>query len=124
MQLLSASRTELILPFTGLSVRAFRRLVAAVRRHGGPEIADGPGRQWRLNLADRVLLVAVYYRTNLTVRRLAPLFGVSPAGAHRVIDRLSPYLALAPARRPRRAEALIVDGTLVPTRDRQIAAVS
>jgi hypothetical protein len=31
------------------------------------EIADGrPGRQWALPLADRVLLVATYWRTNLT----------------------------------------------------------
>ncbi|MFD9502815.1 transposase family protein [Streptomyces sp. NPDC060035] len=27
----------------------------------------------------RVLLVAEYYRTNLTMRQLAPLLGVSPA---------------------------------------------
>lgn len=60
MQLLSVSRPELIPVFTGLSVRQFRKLVIAARRHGGPQIADGrPGRQWRLDLADRVLLVAV-----------------------------------------------------------------
>jgi Helix-turn-helix of DDE superfamily endonuclease len=50
-------------------------------------------------LADRVLLVATYYRTNLTMRQLAPLFGVKTAAVHRIIDRLGPFLALAPARR-------------------------
>lgn len=35
-------------------------------------------------LADRVL-VAVYYRTNLTMRQLAPLFGCSSATVCRVI---------------------------------------
>ena len=123
MQLLTASRPELIPVFTGLSVRQFRKLVTAARRHGGPQIADGrPGRQWRLDLADRVLLVAAYYRTNLTMRQLAPLFGISLASAHRVINRLGPHLALAPARRPGAGEVLIVDGTLVPTQDRQVAA--
>jgi hypothetical protein len=40
------------------------------------------GRPWCLALADRLLLLAVYYRTNLT--KLAPLFGVSPATVCRV----------------------------------------
>ncbi|KOU87458.1 transposase, partial [Streptomyces sp. XY593] len=55
----------------------FVKLVKVVRERGG----DGPGggRPWCLPLADRVLLVAVYYRTNLTMRQLAPLFGISPA---------------------------------------------
>jgi hypothetical protein len=60
VQLLTTSRRELIPVFTGLAVRQFTTLVTAVRRHGGPQITDGrPGRPWRLDLADRVLLVAV-----------------------------------------------------------------
>lgn len=110
-------------PFTGLSPRQFRRLVAAVAGRGGRMVADGiPGRQWSLDLADRVLLVATYYRTNLTMRQLAPLFGIKTAAVHRIIDRLGPYLALAPVRRPGVDAVLIVDGTLVPTRDRTVAA--
>jgi hypothetical protein len=67
-QVLSASRPELIEVFTGLSPRAFRRLVAQVERRGGKLVADGiKGRQWSLPLADRVLLVATYYRTLWTV---------------------------------------------------------
>lgn len=33
------------------------------------------------------------YRANLTMRQLAPLFGVSPATVCRVIQRLGPLLA-------------------------------
>jgi hypothetical protein len=75
VQLLSASRPELIPVFTGLSERQFGALVKIVARRGGDAVADGrPGRQWCLPLTERVLLVAVYYRTNLTMRQIAPLF--------------------------------------------------
>jgi hypothetical protein len=123
---LSVSRPELIPVFTGLSARQFGKLVAVVRRRGGPVIADGrPGRQWCLPLADRVLLVAVYYRTNLTMRQVAPLFGITDSAAWRIIDRLAPHLALAPVRKRHSPDTvLIVDGTLVPTRDRSISARS
>lgn len=124
--MLSASRPELIEPFTGLAPRTFRRLVTQIERRGGRQVADRVnGRQWSLPLADRVLLVATYYRTNLTMRQLAPLFGIKTAAVHRIVDRLGPFLALAPARRRYGPDTvLIVDGTLVPTRDRSIAASS
>ncbi|EWC63247.1 Mobile element protein [Actinokineospora spheciospongiae] len=79
VQVISASSPEWIFPFTGLRPAWFRKLVRVVAVHGGEEIADGrPGRQWALGLADRVLLVATYWRTNLRMRRIGPLFGVSP----------------------------------------------
>lgn len=71
-----------------------------------------------------MLLVATYWRTNLTLRQVAPLFGISKSAADRVLDHLAPLLAISPARRPRQDTVLIVDGTLVPTRDRTIAASS
>lgn len=73
-----------------------------------------------------MLLVAVYYRANLTMRQLAPLFGVSPATVCRVIQRLRPLLALEPAARPADAadRLWIVDGTLIPVRDRTVGASS
>jgi hypothetical protein len=105
-------------------MKQFVRLLKVVRERGG----DGPriGRPWCLPLADWVLVVAVYYRTNLTMRQLAPLFGVSPARVCRVIQRLRPLLALEPASRPVDAadRLWIVDGTLVPVRDRQVGASS
>jgi hypothetical protein len=71
-----------------------------------------------------VLLVAAYWRTNLTVRQLAPLFGISKSAAGRIIDDLGPKLALRPRQRFAPGTVLIVDGTPVPTRDRQVAAPS
>jgi hypothetical protein len=125
VQVISAARPEWIHPFTGLKPVQFRRLVRVVAQRGGDEIADGrPGRQWALTLPDRVLLVAVYWRTNLTMRQLGPLFGVSHSAAHRVIDTLGPLLALAPVRRRRVEQVAIVDGTLIPTRDHRLAARS
>ncbi|OLZ55122.1 hypothetical protein BS329_03575 [Amycolatopsis coloradensis] len=53
--------------FTGLSVKQFRKLVRIVAGRGGEQ--TGAGRRRGLSLADRVLLTAVYYRTNLTGRK-------------------------------------------------------
>lgn len=125
MAVITASGPEWIAPFTGLTPVQFRRLVRLVARRGGAQVADGRRcRPWALPLADRVLLVAAYWRTNLTMRQIAPLFGVSSSTAHRVIDTLGPHLGLArtPDRGPR--AVAIVDGTLVPTRDRSLAASS
>jgi hypothetical protein len=118
---ISASDPSWIEPFAGLSESQFRKLVALVRRRGGDVQR---GRPWRLCLEDRVLLVATYSRNNLTLRQVAPLFGISKSAADRVLDHLAPLLAISPARRPRQDTVLIVDGTLVPTRDRTIAASS
>jgi hypothetical protein len=69
-----------------------------------------------------VLLVATYWRTNLTLRQVAPLFGISKSATDRVLDRLAPLPAIAPARRPRKDTVCIVDDALVPARDRSVAA--
>ena len=79
------------------------------------------GRPWSLSLEDRVLLVAAYWRANLTLRQLAPLFGVSKSAADRIIDHLGPSLVLQQRQRFRKDTVLIVDGTPVPTRDHQVA---
>lgn len=110
--------------FTGLRLAAFQRLLKVVRERGGNGTMQG--RPWCLPLGERVLLVAVYYRTNLTMRQLAPLFGVSSATVCRVIQKLGPLLTLEPVARPAIAadRLWIVDGTLIPVRDRTVAASS
>jgi DDE superfamily endonuclease/DDE family transposase len=118
---ITASEPTWIAPFTGLSPRTFARLVAEVRREGAGE--PGRGRPWKLPLEDRVLLVAAYWRTDLTMRQLAPLFGVSKSAADRIIGHLGPELALR-QRRFGKDTVLIVDGTLVPTRDHTVAEQS
>jgi hypothetical protein len=99
--------------FTGLDPRAFARLVA-VLRHGGADSARR-GRPWCLPLEDRALLVGAYWRTDLTMRQLAPLFGVSKSAAHRIVDGLGPMLALQPCKRCRKDTLVIVNGALVRT---------
>lgn len=119
---ITASEPSWIAPFTGLSPRCFGKLVTALRREGADPVRKG--RPWGLVLEDRVLLVAAYWRTNLTLRQLAPLFGISKSAADRIIDDLGPHLALQPRKRFRKDTVLIVDGTLVPTRDHSVAEQS
>ncbi|MER6094089.1 transposase [Streptomyces bluensis] len=119
---ITALEPSWITPFTGLSPRCFRKLVTALRREGADAVRRG--RPWSLPLEDRILLAVAYWRTNLTLRQLAPLFGVSKSTADRVINHLGPLLALRPRKRFRKDDVLIVDGTLVPTRDHAVAEKS
>ncbi|MFF4423843.1 transposase [Streptomyces sp. NPDC001549] len=119
---ITASEPSWIAPFTGLNPRAFGKLVTVLRRKGADAVRKG--RPWSLPLEDRALLVAAYWRTNLTMRQLAPLFGVSKSAADRIIDHLGRMLALQPRKRFAKDTVLIVDGTLVPTRDHSIATRS
>lgn len=116
---ITASDPSWIAPFTGLSPRSFGALVRVLRRE--EEGGSRPGRPWSLPLEDRVLLVVAYWRTNLALRQLAPQFGVSKSAAARIVRCTGPLLALKARQRFRRGTVLIVDGTLVPTRDRNIA---
>lgn len=119
---ITASESSWIAPFTGLSPREFHTLMTMLRREGADTVR--PGRPWSLPLADRVLLVAAYWRTNLTLRQIAPLFGVSKSAADRIVDHVAPLLALKQRKRFAKDTVLIVDGTLVPTRDHAIAEKS
>ncbi|MFE0733106.1 transposase [Streptomyces antibioticus] len=119
---ITASEPSWIAPFTGLSPRQFGRLMTVLRREGADAVRKG--RPWGLPLEDRALLVAAYGRTNLTMRQLAPLFGVSKSAADRIIDHLGPILALQPRKRFTNGTVLIVDGTPVPTRDHSVAEQS
>ncbi|QIP82734.1 transposase [Streptomyces sp. Tu 2975] len=118
---ITASEPSWIAPFTGLSPRLFGKLVTVLRREGADAVRKG--RPWSLPLEDRALLVAAYWRTNLTMRQPAPLFGVSKSAADRIIDHLGPRLALQPRKRFAKNTVLIVDGTL-PTRDHTVAEQS
>ncbi len=73
-------------PFTGLSPRQFTKLVTVLRRERADVVRRG--RPWSLPLEDQALLVAAHWRTNLTMRQLVPLFGVSKSGADRIIGHL------------------------------------
>ncbi|MDH6228925.1 hypothetical protein M2169_005895 [Streptomyces sp. MJP52] len=120
--MITASESAWITPFTGLSPRQFGKLVTVLRREGAGAVRRG--RPWSLPLEDRALLVAAYWRTNLTMRQLAPLFGVSKSAVDRIINHLGPMLALQPRKRFAKGTVLIVDGTLVPARDHSVAEQS
>lgn len=108
--------------WTGLPGRCFAEVVARLwqarpdRRRGRP---------WSLGFADRVLLVVLALRTNLTERQLAHLFSTTDSTVDRVVHDLAPVLAalLGPAPVDRR-ELWVVDGTLVPVRDHSRSARS
>ncbi|MDX3772459.1 MULTISPECIES: transposase [unclassified Streptomyces] len=119
---ITASESSWIAPFTGLSPRQFAKPVTVLRRAGVD--TDHRGRPWGLSLDNRTLPVTAYWRTNLTMRQLAPLFGISKSAVDRIIDHLGPLLALQPRRRFAKDAVLIVDGTLVPTRDHEVAEQS
>ncbi|MGW7342715.1 transposase family protein [Streptomyces sp. NPDC054854] len=116
---ITASELSWVRPFSGLTPRQFSKLVTALCRRGA-HVAR-PGRPWTLCFEDRVLLVVAYWRTNLTMRQLALLFGVSESTVDRVVDDLGPRLASIQRQRFRKGTVLIVDGTLVPTRDHTVA---
>ncbi|MET9727492.1 transposase [Streptomyces zaomyceticus] len=116
---ITASQPSWTAPFTGLSPRSFGTLVTQLRREGADAVRRG--RPWSLPLEDRALLGTAYWHTNLTLRQLTPPFGVPKSAADRIIGHLGPLLALKPRRRFRKDTVLIVDGTLVPTRDHTVA---
>ena len=91
---ISTSDPVMVELFSGLRSATFASLISQLRREG----ADRPlqERPWGLPFEDRVLLVATYWRTNLTMRQLAAVFGVSKSAAARVIEDLGPALALRP----------------------------
>ncbi|GAA2275486.1 hypothetical protein GCM10009853_032010 [Glycomyces scopariae] len=113
---INAAMVELL---SGLGVRQFKKLVRQLRREGADPTLKG--RPWGLGFEDRVLLVIAYWRTNLTMRQIAVLFGNSNSAADRIIDDLAHKLALRPRKRFTSETVLIVDGTLVPTRDHKAA---
>jgi hypothetical protein len=75
-------------------------------------------------LEDRVFFVAAYRRTDLRLRQLASLFGISKSSADRIVARTRPLLALKPRQRFYKDTLIIVDGTLAPTRDHSVAEQS
>jgi hypothetical protein len=119
---ISAADETMIGLFSGLTARQFAKLVRRLRSEGADPALNG--RPWGLGFEDRVLLVAAYWRTTLTMRRIAALIGISKSAVDRIIDDLAPKLALRPRKRYAPGTVLIVDGTLVPTRGHTVAAKS
>jgi len=83
------------------------------------------GRPWSLPFPDRILCTVLHLRTNLTERQLADLFNLSTGATHRVLATYQPAIAqlLGPPPTDRR-ELWVIDGTLIPVRQRNRTANS
>lgn len=77
-------------------------------------------------LPDRIVVCCAALRTNMTVRQIAAVFGISKSQTHRIIADLTPQLAgLLDNTVDRDMRwSWTVDGTLIPTRDRKVAGKS
>lgn len=107
---ITASEPSWIAPFTGLSPRLFGKLVTVLRHEGADAVRKGPAME-----------PAAGGPGPAGRRVLAPQPDPSSA---RAAVRGGPALALQQRERFRKGTVLIVDGTLVPTSDHQVAAQS
>lgn len=79
-----------------------------------------PGRNFKLSLADMLMMLLVYYRSYITHEFLGYLFGIDDSRVCRLIKRLEPLLARIVAIRKERhlsqeeVESLIIDATEQP----------
>ncbi|GHG24258.1 hypothetical protein GCM10017667_69870 [Streptomyces filamentosus] len=105
-------------PFPGLRLRRFGKPLTTLRRLGADVVHQG--RPWSLPREDRLLLVTAYWRTDLTLRQLAPLFDVSKSTAAESSTTSAPCSHSSPRNLFAKDAVLIVDGSLVPTLDRTI----
>ena len=119
---------------TGITPVAFDRLLADLtpryeqadakrKNRPGRQRQPGAGRKHALDLADRLLMLLIYYRTYTTHAFLGFLFGVDDSAVGRNINPLQPLLAgifRIPERRakldPEDMRELFFDATERPTR--------
>lgn len=88
-------------------------------------IDTGRGRPWSCSRATRVLVACTALRTNLTLRELAAVLGISKSTVHRIVASVIPQLAALLVDPPLdRRWSWVVDGKLIPTRDHRRAARS
>ena len=83
---------ERLLRLAGLTRECFERVLARLE----PE--SHRGRPWSQPIWQRVLIACVAFRTNLTLRELAAVFGTSCSTVHRVVVAMTPRLAACAAR--------------------------
>lgn len=119
---------------TGLTPAAFDSLLAQLapryqqaderrKRRPGRQRRPGAGRKFTLPLADRLLMLLIYYRTYVSHAFLGFLFGLDDSAVCRNINPLQPMLAgifRIPERkvelRPDEVRELFFDATERPTR--------
>src|SRR5882724_9738811 len=112
-------------------VPLYERAEARRKGHPGRERKPGGGRKHSLELADRLLMLLIYYRTYITHAFLGFLFGIDDSTVGRDINPLASMLAglfRIPERRVEISEdeirELFFDATERPTRRPKIGRAS
>jgi hypothetical protein len=107
----------------GLSVEELEVIIQKVEPHwiqGIKETYKRPGRNFKLSLADMVLMLLLYYRSYVTQLFIGCLFGIDDSRVCRIIRKLEPILAKVMAikkerhLKPQEIESIIIDATEQP----------
>jgi hypothetical protein len=116
---------------TGLSEDEFEGVLAAVAdimaQKGMPTSPPPNGRPWALSLRDQLRLTLTLLRTNITQQLAAAWFEISQPTVSQIKSKLEPLIDLAlsftgiPLAEAAATRPLVVDGTYVPTGNRQQA---
>ena len=86
---------------------AVRQTRSGTARRGRRSHAQGP--PWGLASEDRVLPVTTYWRTNLTMRQIAALFGTSKSAADRIIATSRPSSPSGPGSASRETVLIVAE---------------
>lgn len=80
----------------GISVKDFSEVIEALKPLWEKKVTQNykrPGRNFKMTLEDRVLMLLLYYRTYISQRFVAFLFDIDDSRVCRILQRLEPLLA-------------------------------
>ena len=107
----------------GLSVAQFDVILQRVELKWHDSVISAykrPGRDYKLELSDMILMLLLYYRSYVTQMFVGYLFGIDDSRVCRIIQRLEPILASVMAIEKRKklsqeeVESLLIDATEQP----------
>jgi len=107
----------------GLSVAQFDVILQRVELKWQDSVISAykrPGRDYKLELSDMILMLLLYYRSYVTQMFVGYLFGIDDSRVCRIIQRLEPILASVMAIEKRKklsqeeVESLLIDATEQP----------
>ena len=107
----------------GLSVAQFDAILQRVELKWQDSVISAykrPGRDYKLELSDMILMLLLYYRSYVTQIFVGYLFGIDDSRVCRIIQRLEPILASVMAISKRKklsqeeVESLLIDATEQP----------